>query len=54
MCFFPSKELAAGVPLSIIQGGTLDGTLLITKSGGFGDTELLVTLLNTLSIREKR
>lgn len=37
-----------GVPLTTIVGGTLDGTRLITKSGGFGDDDSLVAIIDRL------
>ncbi len=37
-------EIAPGLPLSGIRGGRFDGVTLITKSGGFGDAELLARL----------
>jgi len=37
-------EVAPGLPLSTITGGRFDGVTLITKSGGFGDVELLVRI----------
>lgn len=37
-------EIAPGLPLSRIAGGRFDGVTLITKSGGFGDVDLLARL----------
>jgi D-threonate/D-erythronate kinase len=37
-------EIAPGLPLSIIAGGRFDGVTMITKSGGFGEAELLTRL----------
>ena len=37
-------EIAPGLPLSTIIGGRFDGVTLITKSGGFGDGDLLARL----------
>jgi uncharacterized protein YgbK (DUF1537 family) len=34
-------ELQQGIPWSIAEGGVVDGTLVITKSGGFGTPESL-------------
>lgn len=36
-----SGEVAAGLPLSCVIGGTLDGVQIISKSGGFGAAEAL-------------
>jgi uncharacterized protein YgbK (DUF1537 family) len=48
----PVREMTPGVPMSMIQGGLLDGTPLITKSGGFGNADLLLTLLHHLDLME--
>ncbi len=45
---YPERELAAGVPLSIVQGGDFDAQLLISKSGGFGDEKLLVQIIEQI------
>ncbi|MFY0736345.1 four-carbon acid sugar kinase family protein [Aurantimonas sp. NFXS3] len=37
-------EIGPGLPLSRIIGGRLDGLEVVTKSGGFGRTELFLTL----------
>lgn len=37
-------EVAPGLPLSRIAGGRLDGVPVVTKSGGFGGTDLLERL----------
>ncbi len=36
------RELAAGIPAGIIRGGPLDGTPIVTKSGGFGAPDDLI------------
>ncbi len=38
-------QLIPGVPVSRIVGGVWDGTLLVSKSGSFGDDELLLRIL---------
>lgn len=38
-------EIMPGLPLCIILGGRLDGTLMVSKSGGFGGPDLLQALL---------
>ena len=38
-------QVSAGLPLSRIEGGRLDGTPIITKSGGFGRRDCLLRLL---------
>ena len=35
------REFARGVPAGIIRGGAMDGVSILTKSGGFGDRDLL-------------
>ncbi|RVT84340.1 Hrp-dependent type III effector protein [Rhodobacteraceae bacterium CCMM004] len=37
-------ELAPGLPLSTVRGGRLDRAGIVTKSGGFGDRDLLLDL----------
>jgi uncharacterized protein YgbK (DUF1537 family) len=37
-------ELSPGVPRSLIRGGRWDGTVVISKSGAFGDPGLLIRL----------
>ena len=38
-------EVEPGVPTSILHGGAWDGQRIVSKSGGFGDSGLLVRLL---------
>jgi len=38
-------EIAPGVPTSLLRGGAWDGQRVVSKSGGFGDTGFLATLL---------
>jgi uncharacterized protein YgbK (DUF1537 family) len=38
-------EIEPGVPTSILRGGAWDGQRIVSKSGGFGDSGLLVRLL---------
>lgn len=38
-------EMATGVPWGILQGGLADGCIAVTKSGGFGDEDVLVNAL---------
>ena len=35
------REFARGVPAGILRGGAMDGVTVLTKSGGFGDRDLL-------------
>lgn len=44
-----AQALAEGVPLTIARDGGHPGLLMATKSGGFGDRELLVRVLELLS-----
>ena len=39
------REVEPGVPTSILRGGGWDGQRIVPKSGGFGDSGLLVRLL---------
>jgi uncharacterized protein YgbK (DUF1537 family) len=39
-------EIEPGVPTSRLRGGSWDGQRIVSKSGGFGDTGLLVRLLD--------
>ena|GEM_PF-754873 len=38
-------EIGPGLPLAIVRGGTLDGSCLISKSGGFGAPDLLSRII---------
>ncbi len=38
------REFAPGVPLGVLRGGSFDGVAVVTKSGGFGDPDLLVSI----------
>lgn len=38
-----------GVPLGVVNGGSADGMNVVTKAGGFGKPETLVTILETLA-----
>lgn len=38
-------EIDRGLPLARIVGGRMDGTMMVTKSGGFGEPELLQKLV---------
>jgi uncharacterized protein YgbK (DUF1537 family) len=40
-------EWAPGIPVARIVGGRWDGVRLVTKSGAFGDPDVLVRLLET-------
>ncbi|MCC5967512.1 MAG: hypothetical protein JJU24_15390 [Natronohydrobacter sp.] len=37
-------EIASGLPFSIVLGGSLNQVGIVTKSGGFGDADLLLSL----------
>ncbi len=41
-------EAMPGIPVSIINGGTFDGTPVISKSGAFGEPDTLVQLFDNL------
>jgi len=41
-------EFAPGIPWGIIQGGRADGRIVVTKSGGFGTTATLTSIIHTL------
>lgn len=40
-------EALPGLPLTLLEGGRLDGMTLLSKSGGFGDDSLLLRLIKT-------
>jgi len=42
-------EIAPGIPWGIIDGGLAHGRTVVTKSGGFGASDALTHILNTLS-----
>ena len=42
------SEPLPGVPVGVISGGTLDGTVIATKAGAFGDETTLVRLFDYL------
>jgi len=42
-------ELAPGIPVSRIVGGTWDGVQMVSKSGAFGDEMLLLRIVSLLS-----
>jgi len=37
-------EFAPGIPVGILRGGMFDGVTVITKSGGFGDPDVLISI----------
>lgn len=46
-------EIAPGIPLGIVSGGCYDGLALVTKAGGFGDAETLVTIVEYCQSRKQ-
>ena len=42
------REVAPGIPLSLLEGGRWDGLPVVTKAGGFGATDTLVQVVNEL------
>ncbi len=42
------SALAPGVPLGTIVGGAADGMCVVTKSGGFGNTDSLIQIIDRL------
>jgi uncharacterized protein YgbK (DUF1537 family) len=42
------SALAPGVPIGAIVGGAADGVRIVTTSGGFGDAESLVRIIDRL------
>jgi uncharacterized protein YgbK (DUF1537 family) len=42
------EAVETGIPLGTIQAGTADGTALVTRAGGFGDSETIMTCLDRL------
>ncbi|MFC4563752.1 four-carbon acid sugar kinase family protein [Nocardiopsis mangrovi] len=45
-------EIAAGIPIGTLSGGPLRDTLIITKAGGFGDPDALLTAAS--AVRHRR
>jgi uncharacterized protein YgbK (DUF1537 family) len=43
------REFAPGIPIGILRGGVFDGVPVITKSGGFGQPDDLVSLADEFS-----
>ena len=43
-----SREVAPGIPVSLLQGGRWDGLPVVTKAGGFGDSETLARIIQIL------
>ena len=41
-------EVVTGVPLSILRGGPLDGLRVVTKAGGFGQPDIMLTSCQVL------
>ncbi|KAA3628734.1 MAG: Hrp-dependent type III effector protein [Proteobacteria bacterium] len=44
----PRDEVVPGAPVSIIRGGPWSGTVVVTKSGSFGDDNVFVEIVNNL------
>lgn len=44
-------ELMPGVPVGILRGGGFDGTAVVTKSGGFGDSGTLLRVAHVFANR---
>lgn len=38
-------QIVSGVPLSVLRGGRFDGVRVVSKSGAFGDRDLVKRLL---------
>ena len=49
-----SGQILTGVPWSVLRGGWFDGVPLISKSGAFGDRELLRRILGLNRPVQKR
>lgn len=47
-------EIAPGVAVGVVHGGAHDGLALVTKAGGFGDVNALVTIVRHLYERQDR
>jgi uncharacterized protein YgbK (DUF1537 family) len=39
-------EIAPGIPIGEIKGGTADGTIIVTKSGGFGAEDIFTKIID--------
>ena len=46
-------EIVPGVPIGILREGMADGSSMVTKSGGFGDEDTLVKVINYLMVNRK-
>jgi len=38
------REFSPGIPIGVLRGGRFDGVTVITKSGGFGDPDILISI----------
>lgn len=47
------REFAAGVPLGTVEGGPLHGVTVALKSGGFGDPNLMVKVLEQFGAKHE-
>ncbi|MCI8342314.1 MAG: four-carbon acid sugar kinase family protein [Firmicutes bacterium] len=46
-------EIVPGVPIGILKEGIADGSSMVTKSGGFGEDDTLVKVINYLTVNRK-
>jgi uncharacterized protein YgbK (DUF1537 family) len=46
-------EVAPGIPLATVDGGSADGVTAVTKAGGFGDEQAIIKSLARLGLRDE-
>ena len=44
-----TDEIVPGVPIGILREGVADGSSMVTKSGGFGEEDTLVKVVNYIN-----
>ncbi|MDD3569728.1 MAG: four-carbon acid sugar kinase family protein [Lachnospiraceae bacterium] len=48
-----TDEIVPGVPIGILREGIADGSSMVTKSGGFGEEDTIVKVINYLRVNKK-
>ena len=48
-----TDEIVPGVPIGILKEGMADGSSMVTKSGGFGEEDTLVKVIQYLQVNTK-
>ena len=49
-----TDEIVPGVPIGILKEGMADGSGMVTKSGGFGEDDTLIRVINYININSKK